>query len=286
MKRLIVGICFVSTQIATAQTPCIPRNFAEEDVATSYAEMSDTKRAELAAVQKEYAEFAEQVRAKKGRDNRIELTNAFVDAAAAAYLIHGGIKIFKIKEVSSILFSNTNFGVTLGATGDVATAIEMLDDGQKQKLQKILGKNYKQKVIDLQKKLINKADDLEDVISTAEQDGLGGTIKRFFKSRPEKFKNWVASLKEMAFGSQVKEIVAASAKKLGLTSTILAIPLGVYVTIAKIKEQQRLVQLTAEQDKVMKQALLLELFLNQKSFAELAATRAKLHPDKVCPAST
>ena len=63
-------------------------------------------------------------------------------------------------------------------------------------------------------------------------------------------------------------------------------PLGVYIWMSRLKEEQRMTKLTGKQDKVMKQALMFDVFVNQKSFAELAATRAKLHPELVYPPAT
>ena len=248
MKSLIALICFIFAQSVTAQTICIPRTFAEEGVVASYEKMNEEKRAELAKVQKDYTELAEQVRTKKSRDNKIEITNAFVDAAGMVWLIHNAVVM---RQMSSLAFASEE---------------ELIEK---------YGKNYEKKVAKLQA----RGKRMNYIFSGEDKN----FVTRFLKAKSDQLKNWFKALKNMSFVKQVGEIIAASASKIGVTSALLLLPLGIYVTVIKIKEQQRLVQLTAEQDKVMKQALLLELFLNQKSFAELAATRAQRQPNMVCP---
>lgn len=297
MKSLIALICFIFAQSVTAQTICIPRAFAEEDVVASYEKMNEEKRAELAAVQKEYAEFAEQVRSKKSRDNKIELTNAFVDAAGAAYFIHFGLKMFEMKTIMSILASNPVVILDLldpdNSPAELKTNlrkhIQGLDDEKKAALRKSLGKKYEDKIVNKFSDVGSFIKAMEDFGDKADDDGFGTAFKAKIKEHfniPKRFKNWLDGLKDLKFGEQMKKIVFTAGKKIGFASAILVIPLGIYVNISKINEQQRLVQLTAEQDKVMKQALLLELFLNQKSFAELAATRAQMQPERVCQPAT
>ena len=283
MKSLIALICFILANAATAQSTCIPSTFAEDDVVVDYEEMNAEKIAELAAVQKEYADFAEQVRGKKSRDNKIELTNAFVDAAGMAYLIHAGVRMFKTKGVFSVLRGDLLAVTMSGGDPDLKEVLKNLDDTKKAELKKILGKNYEAKTLKLQASMEKQLAGIVDLLETADEEGKKSMIRKLFTGKIDKLKSWWEALKDMNFLKQTSEVMAASAKQIGFASLLLAVPLGVYVSIAKIKEQQRLVQLTAEQDKVMKQALLLEMFLNQKSFAELAATRAKLQPNRVCP---
>ena len=297
MKSLIALICFIFAQSVTAQTTCIPRTFAEEDVVISYEKMNEEKIAELAAVQKEYADFAEQVRTKKSRDNKIELTNAFVDAAGAAYFIHMGLKAFELKTMTNLLSSDPE-EVLDGLAPDSSPAefktnlrnyIQNLDDTRKTAIRKSLGKNYEDKILNRFSDANSFIKAVVDFGDKADDEGFGKTFKAKLKEHfniPKRVQSWLDNLKDLAFGEKMKKMVFTAGKKIGFASAILVIPLGIYVNIAKINEQQRLVQLTAEQDKVMKQALLLELFLNQKSFAELAATRAKLQPDRVCPPTT
>ncbi len=297
MKSLIALICFIFAQSVTAQTTCIPRAFAEEDVVASYEKMNEEKRAELAAVQKEYAEFAEQVRTKKSRDNKIELTNAFVDAAGAAYFIHMGLKVFELRTMVSLLASDLTALMQSVSPGNspeefktnLRNYVRGLDDQKKSLLRKQLGKKYEDKIVNRFSDATSFIKAVVDFGDKADDEGFGKTFKAKLKEHfniPKRVQSWLDNLKDLAFGEKMKKMVFTAGKKIGFASAILVIPLGIYVNIAKINEQQRLVQLTAEQDKVMKQALLLELFLNQKSFAELAATRAKLQPDRVCPPTT
>ena len=294
MKSLMVGICFIFAQTAMAQTACIPRSFAQEDVAATYEAMNEAKIAELAAVQREYAEFADQVRSKKSRDNKIELTNAFVDAAGAAYFIHMGVKLFEMRTMVSLLASDPEALFRAISFSDdpqnfkanLRNYIQGLDDTKKATLRKQLGKKYEDKIVRRFDDAKSFAKAVSDFGDKADEQGFGKTFKAKIKEHlniPKRFKNWLDSLKELAFGEKMKKMVFTAGKKIGFASAIMIIPLGIYVNISKISEQQRLVQLTAEQDKVMKQALMLELFLNQKSFAELAATRAQLQPNRVCP---
>ena len=248
MKSLIALICFILANVATAQSTCIPRVFAEDDAVANYAKISEEKQAELAKVQKDYAELTDQVQRKKSTDSKIELMNAFVDGAAMVWLIHYSVGMAQMPLVTF---------------------------ASEEELIKKFGENYKEKTA----KLVARAQRIGYI--TGGEDG--NLVTRFLKAKSAQLKDWFKALKDMSFTKQAGEVIAASASKVGVVSTLLALPLGIYVAILKIKEQQRLVQLTAEQDKLMKQALLLELFLNQKSFAELAATRAKLQPNRVCP---
>ena len=248
MKSLIALICFIFAQSVTAQTTCIPRAFAEEGIVANYEAMSEEKQKELAKIQKDYAELADLVQKKKSTDSKIELLNAFVDGAGMVWSIHFFM------------------GMQQSATLPFASEDELI---------KKFGENYQEKVSKLQARLTRQT-----YILSGED---GNIFSRFLKAKSDQLKNWFKAFKDMAFSKQVGEVIAAGVSKIGVTSALLMLPLGIYVAIIKIKEQQRLVQLTAEQDKVMKQALLLELFLNQKSFAELAATRAKLQPQRICP---
>ena len=294
MKSLIVGICFIFAQAAAAQATCIPRTFAEEDAIASYEKMSEEKRAELAAVQKEYAEFAEQVSSKKSRDNKIELTNAFVDAAGAAYFIHFGLKMFEMRTILGLLTGDIEGFMDSIMDADnpeqfktnLRNYVRNLDDTKKAALRKQLGKKYETKIVNRFDNVNSLGKAMADFGAKADDKGFGAAFKAKIKEHfnvPKRFQNWLNNLKDLTFGEKMKKMVFTAGKKIGFASALLVIPLGIYVNIAKINEQQRLVQLTAEQDKVMKQALLLELFLNQKSFAELAATRAQLQPNMVCP---
>ena len=301
MKNLVASLCFIFAQAVTAQSTCIPRTFAEEGIVASYEKINTDKIAELAAAQKEYANFAEQVRTKKSTDNKIELTNAFVDAAGIAYLVHKGMKAFQYNTVISVIAGGSNY------IDDVMeTFIELADDdpavfrnnfrnyignlGETKKgiLKKQFGKKYEDKVVNMFDNARDLLAGVKKFLSKADDVGTKEALTTAIKGRlnvPKRFTNWLKSLKDLSFVEQMKKTVFTVGKKIGFTSTIAMVPLGAYVGLIKIQEQQRLVQLTAEQDKVMKQALLLELFLNQKSFSELAATRAQLNPDAVCPSA-
>ncbi len=301
MKSLLASICFIFTQVVAAQTVCIPHIFAAEDIEASYQRVNEEKIAELAAVQKDYADFFEQVRSKKSRDNKIELTNAFVDASAAAFIIHKGVSMFKMATITKIIASGSQGGEELFELEDIISDnnedfrgkmrkfVQGLGDDQKADLRKRLGKKYEDKVVKTfegPKQLLAAVEKFAD---DTEDGGFGKTVKDTIKgwfNVPERFKKWLDSLKDMPFGQKLKKIVTTSAGKVGFASMLLAAPLAIYINIAKISEQQRLVHLTAAQDKVMKQALVLELFLHQKSFTELAATRALMHPKAVCPPTT
>lgn len=300
MKSLVAGLCFISAQAVTAQSTCIPRTFAEEDIVASYEKINADKRAELAAVQKEYANFAEQVRTKKSRDNKIELTNAFADAAGIAYLVHKGMEVFQYKTVLSIIATDGNVFDTLddldflkeddpaAFKGKFRNYIRNLDESKKGMLRKSFGKKYEDKVVNMFGNAEDVMASIEKFVDKADDAGtkkaLTASIKGYFNV-PKRFTDWLKSLKDLSFVEQMKKTVFTVGKKIGFASVVAMVPLGAYVGLIKIQEQQRLVQLTAEQDKIMKQALLLELLLNQKSFAELAATRAQLNPEAVCPSA-
>ena len=297
MKKIIT--CFVVTvasQKTVAQPTCIPSVFADQDIEASYEKMTKEKTAELAALQKEYADFANQVQTKKGRDNKIELANAFIDAAGAAYIIHTGIKIVEYKTIGDVVFPGFYKALTadeIGELGDpqkfrqaLRKHIQGLDENKKSILRKQLGKNYENKII----KRFAGFEELEQGFEkfTDNMDDLGtksaiGTLIKEKINIPKRLKNWFKELKDLPLGDKAKNIISTSAKKVGFSSMILMGPLFIYIVVARTNEQQRLVQLSAEQDKVVKQALVLEMLLAQKSFANLAATRARLQPNKVCP---
>ena len=297
MKSLVAGLCFIFAQAVTAQSTCIPRTFAEGDIVASYEKVNADKIAELAARQKEYANFAEQVRTKKSTDNKIELTNAFVDAAAISYTVHYFMKKVNKSTMFDSFTGDDLYVLNEGVNYDDDSAkirnklsenIKNIDDATKAKLRKKFGKKYENKVVNMIVNAKDSAAGMDDFIDQVEEEGTKKTLVAKLKERlniPKRLKGWFKSLKGLSFAEQMKKTVFTVGKKLGFTSMVAALPLGAYVGLIKIQEQQRLVQLTAEQDKVMKQALLLELFLNQKSFAELAATRAQLNPDAVCPSA-
>lgn len=301
MKSLVASLCFIFAQAIAAQSTCIPRTFAEEGIVASYEKINADKRAELAAVQKEYANLAEQVRTKKSTDNKIELTNAFVDAAGIAYLVHKGMKAFQYNTVISVIAGGSNSIDDVMETfieladddpavfrNNFRNYIRNLDETKKGILKKQFGKKYEDKVVNMFDNARDLLAGVKKFLSKADDVGTKEALTTAIKGRlnvPKRFTNWLKSLKDLSFVEQMKKTVFTVGKKIGFTSTIAMVPLGAYVGLIKIQEQQRLVQLTAEQDKVMKQALLLELFLNQKSFSELAATRAQLNPDAVCPSA-
>lgn len=301
MKSLVASLCFIFAQAIAAQSTCIPRTFAEEGIVASYEKINADKRAELAAVQKEYANLAEQVRTKKSTDNKIELTNAFVDAAGIAYLVHKGMKAFQYNTVISVIAGGSNSIDDVMETfieladddpavfrNNFRNYIGNLDETKKGILKKQFGKKYEDKVVNMFDNARDLLAGVKKFLSKADDVGTKEALTTAIKGRlnvPKRFTNWLKSLKDLSFVEQMKKTVFTVGKKIGFTSTIAMVPLGAYVGLIKIQEQQRLVQLTAEQDKVMKQALLLELFLNQKSFSELAATRAQLNPDAVCPSA-
>ena len=298
MKNLVASLCFIFAQAVTAQSTCIPRTFAEEGIVASYEKINTDKIAELAAAQKEYANFAEQVRTKKSTDNKIELTNAFVDAAGIVYVVHSLLKMAHGEMLASALTYNEKEALRKGLNEEAYSAEELrekfsdnikdIDNETKEKLQKKFGKKYEKKVVNiLVDEEVANAKSQADFIQASTQSTKKSLIAKL-KARlnvPKRFRGWLSSLKDLPFSEKMKKTVFTVGKKIGFASTIAMVPLGTYVGLIKIQEQQRLVQLTAEQDKVMKQALLLELFLNQKSFAELAATRAQLNPDAVCPSA-
>lgn len=293
MKSLVAGLCFISAQAVTAQSICIPRTFAEEDIVASYEKINADKRAELAAVQKEYANFAEQVRTKKSTDSKFELTGAFADAAAIAYIVNKLAKAAKDAALNSTLGDDLYIlEAEVDKMGDSAEElrkkfsnnIKNIDDKTKEKLQKQFGKKYEKKVVNIKVNSIITERDPHSFANQLKNHDLKKALAGRFKIT-ERFSRWIKSLKGLSFVEQMKKTVFTVGKKIGFASMIAALPLGAYLGIIKMQEQQRLVQLTAEQDEVMKQALLLELFLNQKSFAELAATRAQLNPEAVCPST-
>ncbi len=262
---LSIGIASVFAQQALAST-CIPHQFALEGVVVDYEKLTDEGRQDLARAQKEYAELLETVRKKKDTDNVFELSNAFVDSAALMFMLHKAMQ--PMKEIG------------------LEKAIEKARKaGDKQKISRLT-----KKLSDFQAKLDNPAyEGMSESLENISEEGKGFKkwLSAFFKRRLEVFKAWVTELKgTKSVWGQAKEALFFSMKKIGFVSFIAMVPMGAYIWLSRTKEQQRLIELTGEQDKVMKQALLFEMFTSQKSFAELAATRAKLSPEKVCPPST
>lgn len=277
VKNSLVLACIFISRVALAEV-CIPREFAVEGVTANYEKLTAEKKDELAKVQKEYAEFIAEVEDKKKFANRMEITNAFVDAAGMAYLIHWWVDNMKAAKDAKEFAELSAKAID---PNTLETNLTKLTEEERQKF-----KRLRKNVEKIQEKVGKLESGVEGLMDAGEKDGAKGVIKRLVAGRVEKFENWIKNLKEMKIGGKVKEIFFASVKKIGFTSVLLALPLGTYVYYSRYKEQQRLVELTANQDKVMKQALLFEMFVSQKSFAELAATRAKLHPEKVCPASS
>ena len=230
MKNTMVLACIFISRVALAEV-CIPREFAAEDVTVNYEKLTTEKKDELAKVQKEYAEFMAEVEQKKKFANRVEITNAFVDAAGMAYLIHWWVD--KMKAVKDV----KEYQIILEKARDPNTYeidLTKLTDDEKQKFAE-LGK----KSDEIKEKISKLESGVESLIDSGEKDGAKGVIKKLVDGRVDKFKNWVKNLKEMKVGGKVKEIFFASVKKIGFTAALLALPLGTYVYYSRYTEQQR-----------------------------------------------
>ena len=269
MKNLLLATCVIFSQAALAEV-CIPREFAAEGVSANYEKITAEEGDKLADIQKSYAELMQKVREKKDASNKLELVNAFVDAAGMIFWLHTMMENMRPQAL--------------------ATAIEKAEKaGDSDKVAK-LAKQLK-KLTERMGRLANESIiiSLDDISSSTDLAGQSVMqhVRAFFEYRIKVFKAWVTDLKGItSWAGKAKEMFFFSMKKIGFVSIIMMVPMGAYIWMSRIKEEQRLTALTSEQDKVMKQAMLFELFVSQKSFAELAATRAQLQPDRVCPPTT
>ena len=266
MKNLLLATCAVFSHVALADV-CIPHEFAVEGVSANYEKITEEERIKLADVQKEYAELMQVVQDKKGTSNQLEILNAFVDAAGMIFILHSMMGQRpdlqkKIKDAKR--------------AGDSETFNKAVMEYHDSVMNKPFSKET------LPESFLKIVDDARDGDLSVSQK-----IKNFFKRRIEVFKAWTKDLKAISsWGGKAKEMLFFSMKKIGFVSAIAAMPLGAYIWMSRLKEEQRMTKLTGKQDKVMKQALMFDVFVNQKSFAELAATRAKMHPERVCPPAT
>ena len=244
---------------------CIPREFAVEGVSANYEKLTDEERIKLADIQKEYAELMQKVREKKDASNKVELVNAFVDAAGMIFWLHMTMENMKPYVMASA----------------IDKAKEAGDNDKAVKLVKQLEEFKKRRNRFANEGIVNS------IAAVDGEESFMKGVRAFFKRRIEVLRAWVTDLKGISsWAGKAKEMLFFSMKKIGFVSSMAMLPMGAYIWMSRIKEEQRLTELTGEQDKVMKQALMLDMFISQKSFAELAATRAKLQPDRVCPPTT
>lgn len=266
MKNLLLATCAVFSHVALADV-CIPHEFAVEGVSANYEKITEEERIKLADVQKEYAELMQIVQDKKGTSNQMEILNAFVDAAGMIFILH----TMMVKRPD--LYKKMK---DAERAGDGRAAMKAYQEYESA----VMNKPFSKETIPESFVKIIENESASDLSASQK-------IKHFFKRRIDVFKAWTKDLKAISsWGGKAKEMLFYSMKKIGFVSAIAAMPLGVYIWMSRLKEEQRMTKLTGKQDKVMKQALMFDVFVNQKSFAELAATRAKMHPERVCPPAT